>query len=402
MAILIPTTQQIIDTNIAILESALGETAPIQDKAFLKVLAAMQALGMTQLFKFGVEGIKQVFAITAIGINLDLIGQEYGVIRKAAEAAVLTITLPATNGTIIPQTVDYVGTLNNVRYKPTAQVTAIGGLATSNVTAQTLGTIGNLNISDTMTIGTQIAGAETIASVTVVVNVGAELETDDAYRERILNVIRPTTGGGNGNDHIIWSLEVAGVTNAYPYTGKPDSPLPGVISSSIPGDRTVFIEVDESLEPDGVPSTAIKDEVRASINTDPVTGFSRPPLGLTDSTLFVEGITRTPIFIKITNIDFGTGVQATIEAEIDTALTTYLRNIKMFIPTVDLPQEQNDKITKLTLGDVVQDVLTANNASAELITFGLVTAVPSPLDSYTLDAGELVKLGTPGGIVYVP
>jgi hypothetical protein len=400
MPLNIPTTKEIKDRNLANLESNLGQTAPVTYKAFLRVLAAMEAMGQTELYKYAAERTKQNLALTASGADLDTIGAEFGIIRKAAEAAILTITLPAVNGTVIPATVDYVGTLNNVRYIPTASVVASGGVATSNVVAQTLGVLGNLQVSDTMTIGTQIAGAETVATVITVVNVGAEEETDDVYRLRILFAIRSTAGGGNATDHKIWAEEVAGVARAFPYTGEPDGSPPGISASSVPGSRTVFIEADASIDPDGIPPAALLDEVRDTINTDPVTGKSRPPLGLEDSTLYVEAITRTEIFILITNFDPGTGVEATIKAEIETALTQYFLGIVMFVPAVDLPQDRNDLITKLTLSDVVQDILTANNASAELIEFGLTTGVGTPLDSYQLVEGELVKLGATGGIDY--
>ena len=39
---MIPTTQQLADQNLARLESALGQTAPLSDKAFLRVLAVVE------------------------------------------------------------------------------------------------------------------------------------------------------------------------------------------------------------------------------------------------------------------------------------------------------------------------------------------------------------------------
>lgn len=401
MAFDIPTTQEIKDRNLANLESQLGQTAPINDKAFLRVLAAMEAAGETTLYKYATDRILQVLALTATGAGLDIVGQEFGIIRKPAEAAILTITLPGDNGTVIPATVDYVGDSNKIRYFPESSVIITGGVATSNVTAETLGVIGNLNVSDTMTISFQIAGATTVATVTVVVNIGAEEETDDAYRQRILAAERIATGGGNNGDHKIWAEEVAGVQQAYPYAGIPESPLPGIdTAASVPADRTVFVEATVAVDPDGIAPTALLDEVRISINTDPITGEDRPPAGLTDSTLFIETITRTEIFIKITNFDAGTGVEADIKNDIFDALTAHFLSVKMFVVAIDIPAERNDLITKLTISDIVQGVLSGGDASAELVEFGLATTVPSPLDNYQLDEGELVKLGATGGIVY--
>lgn len=390
MALTIPTTKEIKELNLAVLELALNQTSPLNEKAFLRVLAAMEAQAYTGIYKLIAERTLQNLALTATGSDLDRIGQEYGVIRKPAEAAVLTISLPATNGTVIPATIDYVGDSNSVRYFPATSVIAAGGAAVSDVTAETLGVIGNLNVSDTLTIGTQVAGATTVATVTVILNIGAEEETDDVYRERVLNAIRSTTGGGNAADHKIWSEEVAGVKQAYPYSGTPTGPPPGIDASSVPADRTVFVEADTTIDPDGIAPTSLLDEVRVSINNDPVTGASRPPLGLTDSTLFVESILRTEVDVTITGLTTPLGAETQVKADIDTALAVYFLVITMFVPAIDLPSTRNDLITELTISEIVQDVLTVNASSAESISID----VGGPVTDYQLLEGELAKLGT--------
>lgn len=394
MGLNIPTTEEIKNSNLANFELALNQTSPLNSKAFLRVLASVEAMNFTALFKLLSERTKQNLAITASSEDLDRIGQEYNVIRKPAEAAVLNISLPADNGTVIPATIDYKGDSNNVRYFPDSSVIAAGGEAISDVTAETLGVIGNLNIGDTLTIGTQIAGAETTATVTTpdgIVNIGAEEETDDIYRDRVSNAIRSTTGGGNAADHKIWSEEVAGVAQAYPYAGTPSSPAPGIDVSSVPADRTVFIEADTSIDPDGIAPTALLDEVRISINNDPITGASRPPLGLVNSTLFVESIVRTTINVKITNLIVASEIEAQVKADISTALVLYFLSIQMFVTAIDLLSERNDLITDLTISDIVQDVLSVNGASAEEVSFNIGAG---DLDNYQLEPGELSKLGT--------
>lgn len=403
MTLIIPTTQELKNRNLANLEAALNQNSPLNEKAFLRVLAAIEALAETGLYKFAVERTKQVLGLTAFGAGLDAIGSEYGVVRKPAEAAILRITALGTSGTVIPATVNYVGDANKVRYLlDSSQTVGGGGFISFDVTAETLGVVGNLNLGDFMTVGTQIAGVDSSSPVTGIINVGAEAETDDAYRARVLNAVRATPGGGNAVDHKIWAEEVAGVERAYPYAGEPDSPLPGVLLSSVPADRVVFVESTTDINQDGIPPGSLLTEVRDSINTDPVTGASRPPLGLVDSTLFVEVITRTQIFILITNFDEGTGDVTTIKANIETALTQHLFGLRMFVPAIDLPAERNDLITEVTLSDVVQGVLNAGDGSAEQVQFGETTGVGTPLTSYQLDAGELAKLGATGGIVYVP
>ena len=387
MSLSIPSTQESKDTNLANLEGQLGQTSPLADKAFLRVLAAMEALGVaTPLYKFAAERAKQNLWLTATRDDLDLLGAEYKVPRKAAVAAVLTIQLPGTNGTIIPATVDFIGDANGVRYFPDSSATVIGGFATITVTAEEAGISGNLQIGDTLSIGTQIAGAETVASVTVIDTIGTERETDDAYRIRGLDVVRSEGGGGNSFDYRNWAQEVSGVARAFPYAGQP-------AVTGTPPDRTVFVEADTTIDPDGIAPQALLDDVRASITTDPLTGFTRQPLGLTDSTLFIESIFRTEYFIEITGLVIDSAIETETKAEIETAVTNYFLSLNPFVAGLDFLGDKNDVITQLTISDIIQDILSARSGSATSIAFGTTFgAYPSTPD--TLDPGEKAKLGT--------
>jgi hypothetical protein len=389
MALNIPTTQEIKEQNVANLETQIGQSAPINDKAFLRVLSAIEALMHTGLYKYAAERGKQNLAISATGSDLDRIGNEYEVIRKAAEATVLTITLPGTNGTVIPATVFFTGDLNGIRYYPDSSATVAAGVATMTVTAEEPGVIGNLQVSDTLSINTQIAGAESTATVTVIDNTGADEETDEAYRERVLFVIRSTFGGSNAADHKAWAEEVAGVRRAYPYSGQPvDDPPP----TSYPGDRTIYVEATVAINADGIAPQSLLDEVRESINYDPDTGESRPALGLIDDTLWVESIIRTTFNVTIRGLDVDPTDEGAAKDDIDDALDAYLRGITPFVDGIDLSQDRNDLITDLTVSAIVQDVLNTYGGSAVEVDFALPDTIP--LDDYRLEQGELAKLGT--------
>lgn len=388
MALDIPTTVELLARYLANFESALGQTAPIPDQAFLKVLAGNEALNHTELFKYGAERILQNLAITATGNDLERIGAEYDVTKKAAEAAVLTITLPATTGTIIPVTVSFVGDSNGVRYFPDAQAVAAAGVATISVTAEELGAIGNLNVSDTLTISTQIAGAGNIATVSSLDNTGANEETEEAYRARVLFAIRSTAGGGNATDYKIWAEGVAGVFRAYPYGGLPyDSVL-----TEYPGDRTIYVQCTSDIQIDGVAPGTLLTEVRAAINEDPDTQKARAPLGHIDSTLYVYAIRRTDINITIDGLIVDASLEAAAKADISTALSTYLRDeVRCYVNGVDLTSEKNDTITRFTLANIVQDVMTTYGGSAEDIDFDIGAG---NLSQYVLGEGELADIGT--------
>lgn len=390
----IPTTQQIADQNIANFEAAIGQTAPINVKAFLRVLSVSEAVMFTSLYKFGVDRAMQALVTTAFGAGLADLGGEYGVAKKVAISTGLTITLPGVNGTIIPTTNDFVGDANGIRYAVDSPATITGGIATISVTSKTPGTVGNLNNGETLTIGTQVAGAETVATVTATTTIGTDEETDDNYRVRILDVIRAPGGGGNTADYRNWAQETPGVERAYPYAGKPAA----LLASSSPPDRTVYVQSTVAIDPDGIPPGSLLTDVRNTITTDPETGLTRQPLGQTDDTLFIEAITRTAFFVKITGLVIEASIESVVKTEIETQLTAYFVGLQPFIDGVDPVGERNDLITDLTVSSVVQSVLAANGGSAQSMVFDIVFGGAIP--EYQLGQGETSKL-SPGGITYV-
>ncbi len=384
-----PTAQEIKDQNLANYESKLAQTSPLADKAFLRVQSAVEALIFTILYKYAADRAKQALAITAIGDGLKLHGDELEVVQVAAVATVLTFTLPGTNGTIIPAGTDFIGDSNGIRYFSDSSATITGGIATITATAETAGVAGNLNVSDTLSLGTQIAGAENTATVTIIETTGAEQETEESFRDRILFAKRATSGGNNATDYKIWSEVVPGVEKAYPFSGK----YFGSPSTSFPGDRTVYIEAETSIHPDGIAPGSLLDSVREAINTDPDTNLSRPLLGLSDATLDIRSISRRPFYIEVINLDVDAGIETQVKADIEAALTTYFLSLSPFVDGIDLPQERDDLITDVTISAVVQSAITDSGGSVDDVDFGIVPSVFTSI-SYRLDPGELAKLGS--------
>lgn len=380
MPLAIPTTQTIAEQNLARLEAALSQTSPLSEKAFLRVLAVVEAMSATGLYKMAAERIKQVLALTATGSDLDMLGAEYDTFRKAAESASLTVVLPALSDTVIPVTAEFVGSSNGVLYYMDSAATSVGGVATLSLTSSVPGVIGNLTDDDVLTIVSPIAGAESIATVTATTNTGAEEETDTAYRPRVQFAMRATTGGANATDHKIWAEEVAGVLRAFPYAGKPVGE-----GTSYPGDRTVYIEADATIDSDGVPTSGLLAEVRTSLTTR-----SRPTLGLTDETLYVEPIVRNTVDVTITDLVTPSGQEATVKAAISVALLDYFAALAPYVEGVDLEQDRNDRITTPSVSEVVQQIIGSMGSSASEVAFEVDS---TPYDTYTLSAGELVKAG---------
>lgn len=387
MAYNIPTLQELYAAHLARLESQLGQNAPTNDKAFLRILALTEAAQDIGLYKYAADRAKQNLAITATGEDLDRLGQNEGVIRKNATTAQVMATLTATTGTVIPSTIDFIADANGLLYRPTVDVTAVADVATLTLQCRESGVAGQLEIGDTLEIASQIAGANTTATVTAIVIIGIDAESDADYRPRVLFAQRAITGGANATDHKIWSEEVTGVKRAFPYSGRPADE-----GTSYPGDRQVYIEATTDIDADGIAPSWLLDDVRAAINYDPVTGESRAPLGLTDATLFLRSISRTTMHTEIRDLVVDSDKDAACKADITAALTLYYDSIVPFVDGVDLPQERSDTITSMTVGNVVQDVLSAYGATASSVGFGIAVGVF--LTQYVLGTGELCKIGT--------
>jgi len=268
-----------------------------------------------------------------------------------------------------------------------ASAVSVGGVATLNLTAENTGPAGNLQPGQQLTITSQIPGATTTATVTSLDNTGANEESDDNYRIRVLDAIRNQGGGGNSADYREWAQEVNGVVRAYPYAGRPFNDF----TPPAPPDRTVYVEADTSIDPDGIAPPSLLDQVRDSITADPNTGITRQPLGLTDETLFIESIRRTAFFVEVRNLNVSPDIEGQVKNDIIAAVSIYFLSLRPFVDGLDFPDERNDLITDLTISEVVQGVIGSVGGSADGVGFGTAPAVFIP--SFQLGQGEMAKSG---------
>lgn len=382
-----PTAIQLFNTFLAKFESKINQDSPLNDKAFLRVESKTLSITATLLQKEVITAQRENLAITASRDGLILIGNEYDLPIKNEVSTVLNVTLPATTGVQIPAGTNFTGDDNGILYFNADVATSVADLVTFQITSRTPGVIGNLAAAQTLTISRQIPGAELTATIVTVETTGANAEETEVYRQRVLDIIRAPGGGGNSADFRNWAQEQEGVTRAYSYSGVAfgDPEFPG----GSPPERTVYIEADTSIDIDGIAPPSLLTDTKNTIITDPDTNQHRQPLGLTNDTLFVVSIRRTDIFTEIRNASFLNGTEAQVKADIDTALTNYYLGLNPFVEGLDIDADRNDLITDLTVSRTVQDILTANGASAQGIGFGLIPA--SFLPSFQLGQGEKVK-----------
>jgi uncharacterized phage protein gp47/JayE len=373
-----PTTQQLIDQHLVTLESSLNQESPLNDKAFLRVLAVLLGMDSTQLRKYGQQRAAQSLALTATQGDLDILGRNFGVFRKLATSARFTATITGTNGVIIQTLSVFIGESNSVEYSPDANVTVSGGAATLELTALQQGVAGNLVVGDRLNIVSQIAGIAGFATVATVVTIGTDRETDDDYRVRVLDEIRTVGGGSNSADYRRWAQEVPGVARAYPYSG------------TVPGERVVYVQCTTDIDPDGIAPPAMIDDVRTSIITDPITGRARQALGSINSLLEVDPVFVTPVIFEVRGLTIPGALAQDARDAIEIAIAEYAASCRPFVDGLDSEIDRNDVVTSVAVAAAVNEVLRSFGGFAASIGIGFV--IGSYLNSIQLAPGELIKV----------
>jgi hypothetical protein len=392
MAVKIPTTQEQFDLAITLFQSELNQTVPEVSQAFVRVLSVILSTSHTSLYRYGVDRVIANLALTALGEDLERIGRNYGVIRKPAEAFVGLQQMTGVNGTSVPVNTVWLSDTTGLRYRTNTTEVIAGGVANVEITAFTEGSDSNMSVAETLTIDTKITGLDTTATITAVVTPGVAIEDIEVYRRRVLNEIRTVGGGSNPVDYRTWAEQTTGVARAYPYYGTPLLLVP----TAKPGDRTVFVEAATDIDADGIAPQWLLDDVRENITTNPETGKSRPALGSTDATLWVESITRKLFYNQVLGLTVDPTEEVQAKLDITVATDLYYASVFPYLPGVDVATSKNDVLTRMTVSEVVQAVLNSYGATATDVNFGVAPGVFTT-DLYTLAQGELAKSG---GVVY--
>lgn len=137
--------------------------------------------------------------------------------RLPAAYAVGQVTATGIDGSVIP-----VGTrfrrADGVLYAAESEATIAGGSALVTVVAVEAGQAGNGAAGVSLALETPVSGVNAATLVTPgALTGGAEIESDEGLRARVLARIQQPPHGGSRQDYVAWALEVPGVTRAWCY-----------------------------------------------------------------------------------------------------------------------------------------------------------------------------------------
>jgi uncharacterized phage protein gp47/JayE len=153
----------------------------------------------------------------AWGQYLDWHGDTYGVPRKDASKATGTITFSGTNDTPVPTGTTVATEPANadedaVEFVTTQAGTITAGTLTVSIEAAEAGAAGNVAVGTITQLLTPASGVDSLTNAAATGG-GADVETDEEYRARLLLEVASPQGAGNAADYERWAL-------AYPGVGK--------------------------------------------------------------------------------------------------------------------------------------------------------------------------------------
>jgi uncharacterized phage protein gp47/JayE len=396
MALVTPTTAQIASNVIGQLETAISQTIPLLPKSFSRVLAKVIAAVYVVLYKYAGFSLLQQFVSSASFEETEVNGETIRPLVEWGRLGGVGDPLPATQAqlTLTVTVLSAVGSLaggTQLLYAPTGVVyltAAAVPLALPTITVTAIassdqdggdgsGEVGNLEPGQILQFASSPPNVATNATVTGAAVVGADGESEDAYRARVLRRFQRKPQGGAYADYQAWGTEVAGIRNVFPYTGNN------------PGEVDVYVEAEAG--PDGIPSAPQLTAVRASIDFDPNEAPS--PTGLANrrpanAAVNVLAITRTGFDVDITG--FSAVDPVAVLASIDLGVDEFLRAREPYIVGLSaLPRL--DRVTQGAVGGVVNEIAESNGATVASVTLRRLGIV---ITEYTLTRGELAKLGT--------
>jgi uncharacterized phage protein gp47/JayE len=390
MPVQVPTTQEVTDNIVAQLESALSQTIPLLPKAFVRVLAKALSGVTVQLYRLGGFNNLSLFIRYASDQETEVLGRrliplhEWGEMvgvgkPKSATAAQLTVTVAVTQQTgELKAFTRLLRAETGVLYSVVAPVPLNAATVPAQIVAVAgpddadgSGTIGNLQVGDQLTFANPPPNVGTTVTVASVDELAVDAEPTEVYRARVLRRSQRKPQGGAYADYQLWSEEVVGVVHAYPYT------------ADTPGEVDVYVEVDTSLEPDGIPDAGKLAEVLDSIELDEEGLPTRRPA---NAAVNVLPIVRTGFEIEVAGLDPNTTEN---QIAIDAAVDEHLRSREPFIVGLStLPR--TDRVTNAAVAGVVDAAVSA--LGAVVVSVQLKEGGGGATNGRTLARGEKAKL----------
>jgi uncharacterized phage protein gp47/JayE len=369
----IPTVQQLQAQYIARFESELNITIPSFGKSFLRALATVQAGIIWILFMAIAQVQKNIFVDTCDVETLGRFGQvKLGRDRFPATQGQYQALVTGEIGAVIPAGTTF--RANDDSFSPTKRFILdnefiLDGTNLITIRALEAGNESRLQILNQLTAESPIALVNSIITVQSELIQPQSAETVENYRNAIIQAFRLEPQGGSPADYRLWSLEVQGIINAFPFAAVGQT-------SRI----NLYLEADDN---DGIPTVTDLNNVRDNIELPTTTRPSRKPV-----TAIVNYLPVVPKEIDIEIADFQ-DLDSDIETLIFSALESKLNAIRPFVGAIDILANKNDYFD---VNSIISIILEARPGSV----FGTITFTIDlfSFSQYTFENGNIPKLNT--------
>ena len=364
----IPTIEQIKARIVSDLETAFNQSTPAILKSFNRVLAGALSGLIVLLYQSILWVYAQIFPDRADEAALILLGKLVGITRRAAVKAVIVADVAGTNGETVPTGVRF--SAGTSIYAVTTGGTIAGGVASCTLTALLAGDAGNVADGVALAIVSANPVLTGVATVTGTTTTGADQESIDQYRARVVVRYKKRLTGGSPADYELWGLETPHFTWVSPYT----DPLR-------PGTVVVYGKVDNQT--DGIATGGQLLELESYLTADPDTGkrYRKP----TTDELDLQPISRYAFNIAI-QIKDGT---PQLKAAILNAITEYIDSRAPYNEGVSI--DRVDAITNAGVSAVATELADNDGATILQVTIREVLTT-TIITNYILYGGEFAKL----------
>ena len=211
-----PSFPELNERAQADIEARLPSSGARLRRSVLGVLARVVAGLAHGLYGFLAWIARQAFPDTADAEHLDRWARIWlDQPRKVAAAATGSVVFTGISGQTVPAG-SAVQRADGVRYVTVTAATLVAGAATVSVQAEMPGSAANADAGVMLALAATVSGVS--ANVTVAaggISGGADDETDDELRGRVLTRVRKPPQGGAAHDYDTWAREVPGVSRVW-------------------------------------------------------------------------------------------------------------------------------------------------------------------------------------------
>lgn len=379
--ITLPTPSELNTAIIADIESKYGVTLPTFGRSFLRIWAGVLSGALYLIYLANGKVQQNIFADTCDYETLIRFGRvKLGRNPFPATAAQYEVTVTGSPGAIIPISTTFKSDDDSDNpsklFILNSAFTFVGTSGTINLLALEGGIDSRLSIGNTLTATAPIALVSSTATVSFEDETPLSAETEDEYREKVLNAFRLEPQGGAGADYRLWAADVQEVSNSYPFAAD------GFTIVNLYIEATIL----DSLDGKGTPTITTINDVQASIEDPTVDRPSRKPI-----LDVVNYLPVTPLDIIITITGF-VGLTAEIESAIETAISEEIARIRPFIGSIDILANKNNILSEFK---IIGLIMSANPGS--IFTDVSFTVDGGAIASFTFDDGFIPFLDS---IVY--